>query len=49
MGDSGIIYTSGGNYIISIFMYHPVQVVWDPVNQMVAQISEAVYNYFNTR
>jgi beta-lactamase class A len=49
MGDSGIIYTSGGNYIISIFMYHPVQVVWDPVNQMVAQISEAVYNYFNTK
>ncbi len=49
MGDSGIIYTPGGDYIISIFMHHPVQLVWDPINRMVAQVSEAVYNYFNTR
>lgn len=49
IGDSGIIYTQGGNYIVSIFLYHPVQLVWDPINQMVAQVSEAMYNYFNTR
>jgi hypothetical protein len=47
MGDSGIIYTPGGNYVISIFMHHPVQLVWDPVNRMVSQISQAIYNYFN--
>lgn len=49
MGDSGIIYTPGGNYIVSIFVHHPVQVVWDPVNKMVADISQAIYNYFNTQ
>ena len=35
MGDSGIIYTPGGNYIVSIFLHHPVQLVWDPANKMV--------------
>lgn len=49
IGDSGIIYTPGGNYIVSIFLHHPVQLVWDPVNQMTAQISEAIYNYYNTK
>ena len=49
MGDSGIIYTPDGDYIVSIFLHHPVQLVWDPINQMVAQISEAIYNYYNTR
>jgi beta-lactamase class A len=48
MGDSGIIYTTGGNYVVSIFLYHPVQLVWDPVNKMVSEISQSIYNYFNT-
>jgi beta-lactamase class A len=49
MGDSGIIYSPGGNYIVSVFMHHPVQLVWDPINKMVADISQAIYNYFNTK
>ncbi len=49
MGDSGIIYTPGGNYIMSIFLHDPVQVVWDPSNRMVAELSQAVYNYFNVK
>ena len=47
MGDLGIIYTPGGNYIVSIFLHDPVQVVWDPSNKMVAELSQAIYNYFN--
>ncbi len=49
MGDSGIIYTPGGNYIMSVFLHDPVQVVWDPSNRMVAELSQAVYNYFNVK
>jgi len=45
--DEGIVYTPGGNYVIAIYFYHPVQAVWDPVSRMVAQISHVVYNYFN--
>jgi beta-lactamase class A len=47
IGDAGIIYTSGGNYVLAIFLYHPTQLLFDPANQLVAQLSTAVYNYFN--
>lgn len=47
IADAGLVYTPGGDYVISVFMYHPVQTIFDPSNLMVAQISQAVYNYFN--
>ncbi len=47
MQDAGIVYSPGGNYVITVFLYHPVQVVFDPVNIMYAQLSRAIYNYFN--
>lgn len=47
MQDAGIVYSPGGNYVITVYLYHPVQVVFDPVNIMYAQLSRAVYNYFN--
>lgn len=47
ISDVGIVYTPGGNYVIAIYIYHPVQTVWEPVSGMVTQISQAVYNYFN--
>ena len=49
MGDSAIIYTPGGNYIVSVYLHDPVQVVWDPVNKMVSEMSQAIYNYYNSR
>jgi beta-lactamase class A len=45
--DAGIVYSNGGNYIMTIYMYHPTQLLFDPANQLVAQLSNAVYNYFN--
>jgi beta-lactamase class A len=47
MSDVAIIYTPGGNYVLNVFLYHPVQLVFDPANIMIAQISQAVYNFFN--
>ncbi len=47
ISDAAIVYTPGGNYILVIYAYHPVQAVWEPVSGMFAQISEAVYDYFN--
>jgi hypothetical protein len=47
ISDAGIIYSPGGNYVMTIYLYHPVQILFDQVNEMVAQISTAVYNYFN--
>jgi beta-lactamase class A len=47
MSDIGIVYSPGGNYIVTAFFYHPVQVIFDPVNQLAANLSRAIYNYFN--
>lgn len=47
ISDAGIVYSPGGNYILTIYLYHPTQVIWDTVNLMVAKLSLAVYNYYN--
>lgn len=47
ISDAGIVYTPGGNYVLAIYAYHPVQTVWDPVSALFAQMSQAVYNYYN--
>jgi beta-lactamase class A len=47
IADAGLVYSPGGPYVVTVFMYHPVQMLFDPANRMVAEISQAVYNYFN--
>ena len=47
VSDAGIIYTPGGNYILTIYLYHPVQVLFETANAMIAQMSKAVYNSYN--
>jgi hypothetical protein len=46
--DAGIVYTPGGNFVLTIYTHHPVQVVFDTANQLFASLTQAVYNYFNT-
>lgn len=45
--DAAIVYTPGGNYVLIIYVYHPVQAIFQPIAGMFAKISEAVYDYFN--
>jgi beta-lactamase class A len=47
ISDAGIVYTPGGNYVLVIYAYHPVQTVWEPVSTLFAQMSQAVYNFYN--
>ena len=47
VADASIIFTPGGNYVLTVFMYESNQLVFDPVNALVADISRAVYNYYN--
>jgi len=49
MGDVALVYTPGGNYVLSIFVHHPVQTVFDPVNTLFSELSAAIYNYFNNQ
>jgi beta-lactamase class A len=48
-GDVALLYTPGADYVLSIFVHHPVQAVFDPVNALFAELSQAVYNYFNNQ
>lgn len=45
--DSGIVYTAGGNFVLSIYAYHPVQIVFDNANALFANLGDAVYNFYN--
>ncbi len=47
LGDAGIIFSPGGDYILVIFVYHPQQLIWDNVSFLVGQLSAAIYNFYN--
>lgn len=47
ISDVGIVYSPGGNFVLSIYTYHPVQNVWDVTNPLVVNLTQAIYNYFN--
>ena len=47
IGDAAIVYSPRGNYVLSIFMNHPTQLVWESANLLFAKLSSAVYNYYN--
>lgn len=47
VGNAGIVFTPGGNYVLVIFLHHPVQVIWDSANKLISDLSQAVYNYYN--
>ena len=45
--DAAIVYSAGGNFVLSIYAYHPVQIVFDKANTLFANIGEAIYNFYN--
>jgi beta-lactamase class A len=47
LGDAGIVYTPGGNYVLVIFLYQPEQLIWEPASGLVAELSRAIYNFYN--
>ncbi len=47
VSDAAIIFTPGGNYVLTIYTYHPVNNVWEITNPLVIDITRATYNYFN--
>lgn len=47
IGDAGIVFTPGSNYVLVIFLNHPDQLIWEPASKLIADLSRAVYNYYN--
>jgi len=47
IGDAGIIYSPGGNYVMVVFLYHPQQLIWDSASKLVSDLSTTAYDFFN--
>jgi hypothetical protein len=47
ISDAAIVYTPGGDFILTIYAYHPIQTIWDKVNPLFVQLTKIVYNFFN--
>jgi hypothetical protein len=47
IGDAGIVFTPGGDYTLSIFLWNEQEMIWEPTSRLVADLSRAAYNYFN--
>ena len=47
MGNIATVYSPGGEYILSIYTWHPENLIFDEGNTLFSQISAVVYNYFN--
>ena len=45
--DAGIVSSPNNDYIVVIAMYQPTQLIFDVANLLTAQLSTAIYNYFN--
>ncbi|HUI90217.1 MAG TPA: serine hydrolase [Anaerolineales bacterium] len=44
---AGIVYSTGGNFVISVYTYEAPQNFFDPTNLLIANLTKAVYNYYN--
>jgi hypothetical protein len=47
IGDAGIVFSPGGDYVLSIFLWNETEMVWEPTSKLIANLSRAAYNYFN--
>lgn len=45
--DAAVVYTPGGSFVLSIYLYDTNQLMWDPAQLLVARLTTAVYNYYN--
>ena len=47
LGDAAVINSPGGDYVLVMFLYQPVQLIWGTVTELIEDLSQSVYNYFN--
>lgn len=47
LGDAGVVYTSGGDYVLSVYLWDQQEMLWNPASALVADLSRATYNFFN--
>ncbi|MDY7042313.1 MAG: serine hydrolase, partial [Chloroflexota bacterium] len=45
--DAGIVFSPGGDYVLCMYLYHPDWLEWEVSSPIMADLSQAVYHYFN--
>ncbi len=47
MGNIGAVYSPGGDFILSIYTYHPENLIFEEGSTLFAQIASAAFGFFN--
>jgi hypothetical protein len=47
IGDASVVFTPGGDYVLVLFLWNSPDMIWEPTSGLVAELSLAVYNFFN--
>ncbi len=47
LSDVAVVYSPAADYVLTIFLYDQNQLLFNPANQLIAEISQTVYNFFN--
>jgi beta-lactamase class A len=47
VSDAAIVFTPGGDYVLSLFLWNEPEMIWEPTSKMFGVLSQTVYNYFN--
>ncbi len=47
ISDAAIVYTPGGDFVLTVYLYHPAQIVFEPANELIGGLARAAYNFYN--
>ena len=47
IGDAGIVFSPGGDYVIVMYLWRPGYLEWEMSSPIMANISRVAYSYFN--
>ncbi|MGD8815460.1 MAG: serine hydrolase, partial [Anaerolineales bacterium] len=47
LGDVGIVFSPGGDYVFSLFLWDQDEMIWQPTSRLFSDMARAVYNFFN--
>lgn len=47
ISDAGVVYSPGSDFVFVVFLYDANQLLFDPADELIAQLVQVMYNYYN--
>ncbi|MHB0988783.1 MAG: serine hydrolase [Bellilinea sp.] len=47
ISDAGIVFSPGSDFVFVVFLYDANQLLFDPADELIAQLVQIMYNYYN--